>query len=476
MTNLARRSLAAAAAVDARDGATLFRYSTSAEIGLGKGPKRLGDGTFVVENVDVLKVGTYKGLTLDTYALDSLAGRHAELRDSGVFLPPFRLDHSLSVLSVIGWVEELRVAMAPDVSNGGADALYLRADVRFTGSLDYTPEQILEAIRSGALRNRSSELGPYVTNTGEELPLVFYGCAFVDIPAVEGLAPVALERRTSHAGPAAVIELSEGEAVQPEDETPVEVEETPVEVDEVDDDDANVPPVVPATPPLEPGEATDLEAEQARQDLDAHDGDEVDEVVPGPGQVGYVDPEDGSEIVEVVDDPAPADEDEEPADEPDATPEPAPAPEAPVSADLRGGADELERLRAENARLRAEQTEATLVELSSRGVVVPANREAATALLSHADESVGRHVRTLLANVPTLTGLNTVHGRQQLSAALSAAREGSQTPGGTAERIELGMSPDEVGVLWASLSTEERAKPERQAELAVWEKARRATT
>lgn len=437
-------------AVAARAGADLYRFRVTDRIP-DAAFARNSDGSFTVTGIDFLKVGTFNGLSLVDGDLEAMVDRFAMLRDGGVFVPPFRLDHSWSILSVIGWIEELETYSRVDETDG-VSKLFLRGDVRITGSVDYEPAVLVAAIKRGALRPRSSELGYYVTNQGTELPLVFYGCAFVDIPAVEGLAPVELSR-TSLSVPHKITNLStpEGSASMDPEQIARLVElralESPTgdETSERDrleqlahDSETEIPDSVDSDDPgtvTAPSDATDAAA--------------ADEETPG-----VRDPEDD-----------PAGDEEESEEEESGDQEEEGEEEPP--ADATG--TELARLRQENANLRRENADRQITGFRSSGILTQAIEEDARVLLTHDDEDVRRRTGTLLAGIPARLELGKRHGRTAL-----------QTAGGTttgtspdAELIRLGMEPDEVGALWADLTPAERKL--RQPEYDAWREDRAAS-
>lgn len=155
--------------------------------------KKNSDGSVTIPDVDVLKTGEFNGLAIVDGDLMAMVERFTMLREN-TFTPPFRLDHSWSIYDVVGWFDALDTYQRVDESDG-LSKTYLRAAIRITGSINVTVDQVLAAIKIGALDPRSSELGYYRTNAGVELPMVFYGAAFVDIPAVEGLGGVKLSKR-----------------------------------------------------------------------------------------------------------------------------------------------------------------------------------------------------------------------------------------------------------------------------------------
>ena len=247
MTTLAPLLDRAELALAERAGADLLSYRSGREL------TTLAKGDTVSRDVGVLKAGRFHGgdVTLDAADLEAIASRF-DLMFPDVFVPPFRLDHGMSVTEVVGYFEALRVVELADPSNGGKVTAYLVGDVRWID--DGVVEDLRRPLEKRRLRNRSSEIGKYETNAGEVYPLVLYGCAFVDIPAVEGLdaAPIRLRQI---APPAVLTVLSEGSTVS---ETTVETTvETSAET--------------PAAPPVA-GPGTD--------DQDDWDDDDDDEEGP----------------------------------------------------------------------------------------------------------------------------------------------------------------------------------------------------
>src|SRR5690349_1105432 len=183
-------------AVEAQAGRDLYRFSLSGRLSRTVDDvttlKKNADGSVTIPDVDVLKTGEFNGLQLVDGDLAAMVDRFNLLRES-VFVPPFRLDHSWSIYDVVGWFDALSTYRRV-VESDGVEKLYLRAEIRLTGSVVVAVDDVLKAIKAGALNPRSSEIGYYRTNAGAEYPMVYYGCAFVDIPAVEGLGSVQLAK------------------------------------------------------------------------------------------------------------------------------------------------------------------------------------------------------------------------------------------------------------------------------------------
>lgn len=188
----------AAPPIDALAGHELYRFRMAGPLSRSVADvttlKKAGDGSVTIPDVDVLKTGEFNGLQLVDGDLMAMVERFNLLREN-VFTPPFRLDHSWSIYDVIGWFDGLETYQRVDESDGMGKT-FLKASIRITGSINVGVDVVLDAIRRGAIEPRSSELGYYRTNAGQEFPLVYYGAAYVDIPAVEGLGGVKLSRRT----------------------------------------------------------------------------------------------------------------------------------------------------------------------------------------------------------------------------------------------------------------------------------------
>jgi hypothetical protein len=242
---------------DALSGHELFRFRSSGPLSRTVGDvtqlAKASDGSVTIPDVDVLKTGEFNGLALVDGDLSAMVERFAALRDN-VFAPPFRLDHSWSIRDVVGWFDALETYRRVDESDG-VEKTYLKSTIRVTGSIDVTVDQVLSAIKRGALNPRSSELGYYRTNAGIEYPMVFYGAAFVDIPAVEGLGGVKLSKRPE---PGRVVNLNtEREPAMSEQTTETTPAATPATEAPATTSPATDAPSTSTTPGTEATPATD---------------------------------------------------------------------------------------------------------------------------------------------------------------------------------------------------------------------------
>lgn len=134
------------------------------------------DGTGTIHSLEIFRAGTFRDswgdqATWTDAHLQQMVFHFDMLRGNGIFPDvPFRSDHSFSIEKVIGYFDALRAV---------GDKLV--ADINVT-----EPTAAEKFIR-GTYRSRSLEVGMYVTNNEEAYYPVVMGCAFVDIPAVEGL-------------------------------------------------------------------------------------------------------------------------------------------------------------------------------------------------------------------------------------------------------------------------------------------------
>jgi hypothetical protein len=361
----------------------------------------------VIVGVALVKPGTFNGyFEVNRENLDAWVARFGELYPD-TFEPPMRLNHSWDIESVIGWFTELRVENRPDAAAGGTVVPMLVGDLRLVG----TPAenaQVKAWIKSGKLSKVSSEFWPYHTNAGVEYPSVFAGAAFVDIPAAEGLGPIALRRATLDRSSST--DTPEGTTVSDTTAAPATDEDAPV----IDVDD------------LTPDETAGADAVG-----DAPTATDEDAPVIG-------------------DDPEP-----EPTVEPVVEPDPTVELDADLTAGLTAiGAnlsnEQRAQLAAEIDRRVALRVEADtrLAAFSAKGVIPLKVRDKVEALLRHPDADVRDGLAALLdvARPPvTLRSPAGVHGNEPTNA------DGTPTP------AELSaMDFDTYTEAWAALTSAQR--------------------
>jgi hypothetical protein len=131
-----------------------------------------------VTGLRIFKPGTFTDMfgretTWVSEDMQRIAANFADLKGREIFPNvPMRVDHSSSVRNIVAYFDNVQY----DAVDG-----FLKGDITFVDPAEFAHYQ------NGKYRNRSIEVGTYVTNQGTELAPVMYGCAFVDIPAVEGL-------------------------------------------------------------------------------------------------------------------------------------------------------------------------------------------------------------------------------------------------------------------------------------------------
>jgi hypothetical protein len=170
------------------------------------GPKpqyyRRGDGALVVEKHAVFRTGTFRDSmgrqgSWEALHLDQMASHFDMLKNRGILTDvPVRDGHPGFLISgaegngkVVGWHTALETKT---VESDSGDTTYLLA------SYVLTEPDAADRYERGTYRNRSAEIGTYVTNAEAEFWPVYMGVAFVDIPAVEGLNSVEFSKSNSN--------------------------------------------------------------------------------------------------------------------------------------------------------------------------------------------------------------------------------------------------------------------------------------
>lgn len=375
----------------------------------------------MVRGIAVLKPGTFHGqggsVTIDADDLEAYVHRFDALR--GVLRPPLRLDHSTSVMSVIGRYESLRVEDRVDVATGERTPM-LVGDVRLNGT-DEENARIRTWIARGKLEERSSELFPYETNAGTLFSSIFAGAAFVDIPAVEGLGAITLRRATL----AIDRNTEQGDGIVPETTEPIEDAATEPTTSEPTTTPTTVEDPTPSAPAEEP----------------APDAPVIgDDPEPAP-----TDPEDDQPVGEV-----------------------------PGGTDLRAvfraagvQLDEVTLRRIERTNLdlvnRRVELAARLDRFTSKGVIPSGLRTTAEALLAHDDKAVRDGFAAYLD-----------HARPPVALKAETGTQTSVAPGGARDgHIALTMTREEVEATYEAATPEQR-RTHLSAELKAWQDARPA--
>lgn len=152
-----------------------------------------GEDVLVVDDIAVFRTGSFSDSmgrrnTWEEMHLDGMIANFNMLRDRNIFSNvPIRSGHPGFITTgqdgvgkVVGWHTGLRKETR-ESSHDSSEYTYLIA------TYDIIDPEAQKAIASGLWRNRSAEVGTYVTNDDAEYFPVYFGVAYVDIPAVEGL-------------------------------------------------------------------------------------------------------------------------------------------------------------------------------------------------------------------------------------------------------------------------------------------------
>lgn len=162
-----------ALATDARMNVSLFQLGDAR---FGKSVEKRPDGSAIIRGIRIFRTGTFKDSNgiqhtfSDDHLQQMIANFEMLRRTEALPNVPWRIDHSISAQNIVGWFEKIYT-----------EDRFLLADVHFT-----EPDAVGKVER-GTYRSRSAEVGVYETNDEALYWPVLTGCAFVDLPAVEGL-------------------------------------------------------------------------------------------------------------------------------------------------------------------------------------------------------------------------------------------------------------------------------------------------
>ena len=140
-------------------------------------------GTSLIQGMKVFRSGTFKDSmgeqhSWDKFQLAQMVSNFDFLKEQGIFVNPLVRDGHPSFFGgggdVIGYVSRIYL------SDEG-ETTFVLAD------FELTEPDALGKLQRGTFRARSAEIGYYETNDEAMFWPVFFGFAFVDIPAVEGL-------------------------------------------------------------------------------------------------------------------------------------------------------------------------------------------------------------------------------------------------------------------------------------------------
>ena len=132
---------------------------------------------WIIKNVEIFKVGTWKKRTYTADHLQEMADNFRSLKDAGTYDPVFKKNHSERVEDQVGWIYDVR-----------RDGDVLLADLHITDWSAY------DKIQEGTWKNLSSEI--YLPALAlEEFGInghVLRGVAIVSVPQVKGLKGLVL--------------------------------------------------------------------------------------------------------------------------------------------------------------------------------------------------------------------------------------------------------------------------------------------
>jgi hypothetical protein len=337
----------------------------------------------VLKNVEIFRVGTFKGYEYKKSALEKMVANFYYLKSMGIFTHvPVRSDHP-------GFLGEVGVV---DRVGGYVKDLYLRGN-KLVADVRITSEKMLAKIKEGSYVSRSSEIGNYTDNEGNTYGPTLWGFAFVDIPAVEGLSP---EFSFSAEKPELISLNSEDMHVKEHGAEGAPVEE-PV-----------VAPAPVADEPVEPVVETPVETVEEKEEI-------VEEVAGGAPSLAD---EPAEELVESTE--------EEEVDEEEATVEPvvtepvvetpveeAPAetPEAPVAtlaaqSAIEKFAKEFPEQFAELQKLKKEKIDGMIQSLVTNGRILPAQKDKMSAFVKDLSDAQLVALSAIFNEMPSILKLN----------------------------------------------------------------------
>lgn len=162
-----------------------------------------GSGNLILEGVAVFRSGTFRDSMgfqhqWEPEHMTQMVDNFSILASRGIITSvPIRSDHvgflDSSLKSVVGYHTGIRTEERVNTVSGEA-CTYLLAD------MEIIDPDAIQRIESGLWRNLSSEIGTYLTNAEAEYWPVYMGVAFVDFPAVEGLANSFSKRAPNDSG------------------------------------------------------------------------------------------------------------------------------------------------------------------------------------------------------------------------------------------------------------------------------------
>lgn len=172
---------------------SMFAFSNEEFGGVKPKMHRTSSGGLVVEGVPVFRSGTFRDsrgvqATWEDIQIRQMVENYDYLKSKKILLEvPIRDGHPGWIVNgapgmgqVIGWHSNL-YSKKLEAPHDKQEYLYV------LGDFEVTDPAAAEKVENGTFRNRSAEIGAYVTNNEAEFYPVYLGVAYVDLPAVEGL-------------------------------------------------------------------------------------------------------------------------------------------------------------------------------------------------------------------------------------------------------------------------------------------------
>ncbi len=185
--------MSATLAPEARRNVALFStadFSAAGQPKFAKKKDNKGSPYLAVTDMPIFRSGTFRDSmgfqhTWEDLHMAQMVSNFELLRSRGIFTdPPVRKGHPSFLGNpmddLIGYVREMRTEKRTNPADG-KEYTYI------ISNYDILDEDAAKKIEAGLWKNRSSEVGFYLTNDDAEFWPVIVGFAYVDIPAVEGL-------------------------------------------------------------------------------------------------------------------------------------------------------------------------------------------------------------------------------------------------------------------------------------------------
>lgn len=333
----------------------------------------------VLKNVEIFRVGTFKGYEYKRSALEKMVANFYYLKSLGIFTHvPVRSDHT-------GMFREAPVI---DRVGGYVKDLYMKGN-KLVADIRVTSENMMNKIKEGSYVSRSSEIGSYQDNEGNVYSPTLWGFAFVDVPAVEGLSP---EFSFSKEKPELISLNPEDMKVEKHgaDEAPVEEPAVAPAVEAVESTEAVVEPVV--------------EEEEKEEEAPVEESAAAPSLVDEPTETLV----EGSEEEEEAEETAATEEVVETPVEVPVTEVPVDSPEATLSADVATEkfAKEFPEQFAELQKLKKEKIDGIIQSLVTNGRILPAQKDKMSAFVADLSDTQLVALSAIFNEMPAILKLN----------------------------------------------------------------------